>query len=113
MASTGLRGPFPLTQNGIDSNVKKTSAGAYALGKVENGTFYIRYVGRSDNDVNDRLHDHVGKYSRFKYEYYGSAKAAFEKECRLYHDFKPTNNKVHPSRPAGSGWKCPRCNVYG
>jgi hypothetical protein len=29
MASSGLRGPFPLTENGIDTNVTETSPGAY------------------------------------------------------------------------------------
>ena len=112
MASSGLRGSFPLTGDGINSNVTQTSAGAYALGRAEGDTFYIKYVGRSDKDVNDRLHDHVGTHPRFKFEYYGSAKAAFEKECRLYHDFDPPENDVHPGRPSGSGWNCPSCKVF-
>ena len=78
MASSGLRGPFPLTENGIDTNVTETSPGAYALGRMKNDTFLISYVGRSDSDVNDRLHDHEGNLPRFKFEYYGSAKAAFD-----------------------------------
>lgn len=113
MASSGLWGPFTLTENGINGNVTQTSAGAYALGRVEDGTFYIGYVGRSDKDVNDRLHDHVGTHPKFKFEYYRSAKAAFEKECRLYHDFDPPGNDVHPGRPSGSGWKCPSCDIFG
>lgn len=112
MASSGLRGPFPLTNESIGNNVTRKSPGAYALGSSKDGTFYIYYVGRADVSVASRLHDHVGKYDRFKYEYYGSAKAAFEKECRLYHDFEPRDNKVHPARPAGSGWKCPVCKVF-
>ena len=112
MASTGLRGSFPLTENGIDSNVTRTSPGAYALGRVEDGTFYVSRVGRSDSNVNSRLHDHISDYPRFKYEYYSSAKTAFEKECRLYHDFKPPANKVHPARPQGSNWKCSACNIF-
>jgi len=57
MASTGLRGPFPLTDHGIIDNVTKTSPGAYALGKTRYATYYIGRVGRSDDDVNRRLHD--------------------------------------------------------
>ena len=113
MANSGLRGPFPLTANGINDNVISTSAGAYALGRSEDGMFYIDYVGRSDSDVNDRLHDHVGENPQFKYEYYSSSKAAFEKECRLYHDFEPPRNKIHPDRPNSSNWKCPVCWVFG
>lgn len=89
MPSSGLRGPFALTSDGIDDNVTLTSAGAYALGKTKDSTFHISYVGRSDDDVNDRLHDHIGSYQQFKYEYYGSAKAAFEKECNLLPRFQP------------------------
>jgi hypothetical protein len=40
-------------------------------------------------------------------------KAAFEKECHLFHDFGETSldNKIHPARPSGSNWKCPRCRI--
>ena len=112
MTYSGLRGPFPLTENGINQNVTRQSPGAYALGRSKEDTFHINYVGRSDSDVASRLRDHVGKQSQFKYEYYASEKAAFEKECRLYHDFYPPGNKNHPGRPAGSGWKCPMCNIF-
>jgi hypothetical protein len=27
----------------------------------------------------------------------------------LFHDFAPPNNILHPSRPAGTQWECPRC----
>ena len=113
MATSGLRGPFPLTRDSVNQNVTRTSPGAYALGRTRERTFYIDYVGRSDSDVNDRLRNHVGKYAEFKYEYYGSAKAAFEKECNLFHDFSPPDNDVHPARPQGSSWKCSRCNIFG
>jgi hypothetical protein len=93
MASSGLKGSFALTDEKIDEEVTKTSPGAYALGYTSDETFHIKYVGRSDSDVNDRLHDWAGKYKRFKYDYFGSAKAAFEKECNLYHDFDPVDNR--------------------
>lgn len=112
MASSGLKGSFPLTDEKIDEEVTKTSPGAYALGDtLADANFGIDYVGRSDTDVNNRLHDHVGKYKRFKYDYFPSAKTAFEKECNLWHDFDPPNNKVHPARPNGTSWKCPRCDA--
>ena len=112
MASSGLRGPYPLTKDGIDGEVTSISPGAYALGHSDNNTFYIDYVGRSDTDVNDRLHDHIGDNPQFKYEYYASSKAAFEKECHLYHDFKPPRNNIHPARPQGRDWECPRCTIF-
>lgn len=116
MPSTGLYGPHSLTQEGIDAAVKGVAPGAYALGDVNaNNTFIVRYVGRSDTDLNDRLKDWVGDYRQFKYAFYPTAKAAFEKECHLFHDFGETtlDNAVHPARPAGSDWKCPRCKTFG
>lgn len=111
MASTGLKGPYRLTSKKIDEVVTQTSPGVYALGRYDsdNDTFYVKYVGRSDDDVNDRLHDWVGEYSYFKFDYFPSAKAAYEKECRLWHDFNPTDNESHPDKPDGSGWECPVC----
>ena len=119
MPSTGLKGSYSLTTEKIDEIVTNTSPGAYALGRYdsEEKTFYISYVGRSDNDINDRLKKHAteGKYSRFKFDYYDSPKAAFEKECNLYHDFgekEKLDNKKHPQRPDDSTWECPRCDIF-
>ncbi len=78
MPSTGLKGSYPLSEEKINTEVTKTSAGAYALGNVADDTFYVEYVGRSDSDINSRLQQHVGKYKRFKYDYYASPKATFE-----------------------------------
>lgn len=122
MASLDMNGTYDLTTNEISKQVLKTSAGNYALGyleKNENGSnsFVVEYVGRSDTDVSGRLKQHVGeKYKKFKYSYATSPKAAFEKECKNYHDFgenKVLNNEVHPRRPDNSGWKCPCCDVFG
>ena len=118
MASTGLKGPFPLTEEGIDDEVTRTSPGAYALGYLDDSnTFIVCYVGRSDDDLNGRLKNWVGKknYKRFKYDYFASPKAAFEKECRLYHDFggkQKLDNDVHPARPENANWECPVCTIF-
>lgn len=114
MASSGLRGPYTLSSTGVDGAVTRTAPGAYALGAIRENTFYISYVGRSDGDVGGRLKQHVGHYRQFKFDFFASPKAAFEKECNLFHDFGATSldNKVHPARPQGSGWKCPRCSVF-
>lgn len=117
MASLGMNGPYKLTNQSIDNVVTQKSAGNYGLGYVnENDTFIVQYVGRSDSDVNDRLHDWVGKkYKSFKYSYASSPKAAFEKECHNYHDFGESaklDNSSHPDRPNNSGWKCPVCTIF-
>ena len=44
------------------------------------------------------------------FSYASCPKAAFEKKCKNYHDLgesEKLDNKSHPDRPTGSGWKCP------
>ena len=124
MPSTGLGRSYSLDTETIDAVVTRKSAGAYVLGYIrtekenekEVKTFIVQYVGRSDDDINSRLKKWVGsKYSRFKFGYYGSPKAAFEKECNIYHDFgekELLDNDRHPERPDNTNWKCPRCKVF-
>jgi hypothetical protein len=115
MATLDMNGSYELTKEKIDEKITKTSAGNYALGYVKESTFYVKYVGRADSDVNGRLKKWVGSYQQFKYSYATSPKAAFEKECKNYHDFgerKSLDNKIHPDRPDDSSWKCPICDIY-
>lgn len=110
MANTGLFGPHALTTEKIDAHVG-TSIGAYALGRdAGNGLLNVSYVGRSDNDLNDRLKDWVGSYAAFKYGHFQTVKAAFEHECKMFHDFGGTaklDNDIHPARPKGTNYDCP------
>lgn len=117
MASLDMLGPHQLDNKTID-NIISEKMGNYALGYLDDEkTFIVKYVGRDDVDLNCRLKVHAnnGKYKLFKYAYATSAKAAFEKESKNYHDFggkESLDNKIHPDRPDGSGWKCPSCNVF-
>ena len=113
MAKSGLIGPYRLTFEGIDSAVTRRSAGVYALGHAAaDGRFFVKHVGRSDLDVKARLREHIGSANLFKYEYYPSSQAAFEKECELFHDLTPPSNRIHPGRPKGTTWACPRCQIF-
>ena len=115
MPNTGLNGPYRLSSEKIDEVITKTSPGTYVLERKDSSdSFIVNYVGRSDNDVNDRLKKWVGVkgYKRFKFGYFDSAKAAFEKECVIYHDFSGLDNDIHPQRPEGTSWQCPRCNTF-
>ena len=104
-----------LLNNDIDKEVTNTSAGVYVL--TTSWTDGVLYVGRSDDDLNKRLKDHVGEtsptkkkiYFWFKYEYASSPKSAYEKECRLYHTLNPPDNKKHPDKPEGTTYPCPVC----
>ena len=114
MPKSGLMGPYQLTFDGISSAVTRRSAGVYALGHTDAaGTFHIQHVGRSDDDIGEKLRCYIGSNTNFKYGYFPSSKSAFEKECDLYHDFSPPGNRIHPDRPAGSSLECPRCRFFG
>lgn len=116
MVSTGLRnGPY--SRDEIDKHVKKgRSIGAYVLGRInpKTGGFRVRYVGRSDDNdkgLRGRLHSHDGtkpECTHFKFGYLDTQRAAYEKECRIYHDFnEPPLNKNHPDVPDGVTYGCP------
>lgn len=115
MANLKMEGPFSIDTETIDEEVSKTSAGNYALGKKnDNGGLTVHYIGRSDDDLNTRLKDYVDHetYTHFKYSYAASAKAAFEEECRNYHDWNCPDNNIHPRRPKGKSYQCPYCEIF-
>lgn len=114
MAATGLFGPFPLDHASVDRYVGN-NIGAYALGHTNpRGEFVARFIGRSDTDVNRELKTCIGRYTQFEYRHFLSARAAFEKECALFHDLGGAtrlDNTAHPARPTASQWACPRCTA--
>jgi hypothetical protein len=59
-----MLGSYPLSDEAIDRVLTRTSPGNYALGYMDGDTFNVFYVGRSDSDVRQRLHDWVGMPSR-------------------------------------------------
>ena len=76
LVSLEMRGPFPLTTASIDEVVTRRSPGNFALGYMDDETFIVFYVGRSDADVKHRLHDWVGSPSRSE-RYASSARASW------------------------------------
>ena len=69
-----MAGSYLLSDEGIDEALTQTSPGNYALGYMDGDAFTVFYVGRSDSDVRQRLHDWVGMPSRYE-AYTSSAKA--------------------------------------
>lgn len=107
-----MDGPHALTPSNVVRLVE-SKIGVYELSRTRDGS--IRYVGRAV-DLAHRLGSHAaaGKYQFFRFEYTQSEKAAFEKESTLYHHYlADLDNAVHPARPEGKAWKCPRCKVFG
>ena len=114
MQVTSLHGPYRLLFDEIDCEIRRKSAGTFALGYVDNdGNFRIRYVGRSDDDIKNRLRLMIGSDQYFKFAYAATPAAAFERECDLFHNFRPFANMLHPERPNGSSLECQRCKLGG
>ena len=78
--SLEMNGCFPLSDEAIDDTLMRTAPGNYALGYMEDDTFVVFYVGRSDCDLRRRLHDWVGMPS--PYERYASPAKAPWGSCR-------------------------------
>jgi hypothetical protein len=76
MRSLEMNGSFPLSDEAIDETLTRISPGNYALGYMDGDTFSVFYVGRSDSDVRQRLHEWVGMPSRNE-NHASSAKAAW------------------------------------
>lgn len=74
VGTLGMKGPYPLSHDAIDDALARRSAGNYALGYLDGDVFVVFYVGRSDSDVRQALHDWVGVPSRYK-TYAPSSKA--------------------------------------
>jgi len=76
----------------------------------------IRYVGRSDTDLQSRLLRHVDEspYCYFKYWTTDSPKSAYYEECKQYHKYEAYGwllNKNHPDRPENMPHLCcPICS---
>jgi len=81
MGSLGMRGSYPLSDAGIDEALLRRSPGNYALGYLEDDAFRVFYVGRSDTDVRQRLHEWVGMPSRYA-AFASPAKASWEIHSR-------------------------------
>lgn len=113
MEKLEMEGPFILSEFEIDNLVEVNKIGNYVLCLLEDKTFVIKYVGRSDNDLNDRLKKHLEEnYTLFMFSYASSIQDAYEKECQNYHDFGGSDkldNKIHPAKPEGINCICPKC----
>ncbi|CCB67538.1 conserved protein of unknown function [Hyphomicrobium sp. MC1] len=110
LAGAGLRGPFQLASDAIEEELVDRCPGTYALGFVDHlGRFAITYVGSAGEDLKSKLKAHIGTATQFKFRHFADERQAFEKECEIFHKFMPNGNILHPSRPRGTDWTCPKC----
>jgi hypothetical protein len=109
-----MQGPFKLSNKVINEKVTKNSPGAYQL---SNSRGSVKYVGRSDENLNSGLKLWIKKYAYFWFSYAISQLDTFEQECNSYHSHGGPqghlDNGKHPQRPAGTTWRCPKCNIFG
>ncbi len=106
-----MAGLFPLTSASVNEHARSGWKGVYKLRRSRGGP--IRYVGRSDTDVQDRLLDHVrrGEYRFFTVEHKRTTKKAWLREAHLYHFHRENlDNQRHPPPP--NGMSCPKCTRY-
>jgi hypothetical protein len=112
MPTLNMQGPRPLTEQFVDTYVNAT-IGNYAVGQLYGQTFFVMYVGRSEN-VNKRLKEHIKDgYSYFMFSYSSTIINAYLKECKDYHAYIDEgfklDNQIHPAKPEGVALKCPIC----
>ena len=77
-----MSGSYRLSETAIDEVLTRRSPGNYALGYMDGDAFSVFYVGRSDSDVKQRLHEWVGMPSRYD-DYASPAKAAWGARRRV------------------------------
>jgi hypothetical protein len=104
-------GPFPLTLRSVDANLAGDTHGVYLLGESAGRVFDVIKVGRSD-DLKATLAEYLGKYGQFKFALSLSEIEAWERECQFYHQYRPRDNKSHPTRRYGTDWDCPVCHGF-
>jgi hypothetical protein len=104
-------GPYDLTDEEIRSNVSGGLPGVYALGTfLPDGSSSVEYVGRSDEDVRERLRLHTPRsHPQFRFAYCRSDAEAYRVECELFHELHPPESYVHPTRPPDSDLSCAIC----
>lgn len=110
MAMPELIGPKELTRAVIDEEFPQKTAGAYVIGtRTPEQVMRVPYAGRSDDDIASRLRTHVGNYDAFSYVRADSPKQAYELQCEIYHELKPSKNTQHPYKPTGVECACSVC----
>ena len=112
----GLGKPLPLNKETIKTEIDDaenwSSASVFVLGGVRRGAdgkprFHIKRVEHADGDLGKKLSSYIGKYSAFRFKFFRSTRNAYDKECEIYHNFRPSDNNYHPVRPKNTKFLCP------
>ena len=112
---SGLGKPMPLEELTIQEEVDRSkdwsSASVFVLGGVRKDgdgklRFHIRKVSHVDGDLGKELRKFIGKYSGFRFKFFRSTRNAYDRECQIYHNFKPIENIKHPVKPKDTKFNC-------
>jgi len=100
-----------LNKFAVDRLISDNDIGAYALGHMVQGSFELKYAGRSDNNLRTRLMKHIrnSKYTHFAFWKRSTIFGSFHKECELWHKFASLDNQIHPDAPRRLPYHCPFC----
>ena len=100
----------------IANQLASKQIGNYWLGHFSaDGSFIVRYIGRSDTCLKRRLLEHAkkGKYEAFIFRKTEQIKESFDIECREWHLLKnigQLDNLIHPDSPTRLPYKCKYCS---
>jgi hypothetical protein len=109
MTRVALLGPHRLGFDEIETSVPRVRPGVYLLGHLDHkNAFYLKAIGRFDVDLQTGLRGLIGSGGHFKFQVAPTSRAAFEYECKLFHDLRP-NSSIHPVRSENKDWTCPYC----
>jgi hypothetical protein len=111
MSTSTLLGPHRLDFDEIEAHVPRVTPGVFVTGHLNyQDKFLMKAIGRSDCDLRTGLRELIGSGGHFLYCVTPTSKAAFEEECRLFHELRP-NTPIHPVRSENKNWTCPYCQV--
>ena len=104
---------YGLSEHKVCSVVEEGTIGNYTLYTMDRESLRVKYVGRSDNDLQYRLLQHAerGEYAAFAFQYAETLHDAFRVECRDYHYYDNLDNRIHPDAPNWLGYVCPYCSA--
>jgi hypothetical protein len=105
----GFSNNLALNRANINKYVPRTP-GCYVLDRSSTGSFEVHYTGRADYDLEERLGSWLGtQYLYFKFLSLSDRKSAYEMECKVYHNLRPVDNRMHPDAPDNTNYTCPFC----
>ena len=110
---SGLGKPLPLDEDTIKAQVD--NGAGWSSSRDGKARFAIRYVRHVDGDLGEELRKHIGKYKGFRFKFFRSTRNAYDRECEIYHAFKPSDNADHPEKPKNTKFTCPvpSCTEFG